>query len=67
MVPTPFSAKFTTPPMVMTLSLFSVDISFSLSDVDVRVRRAGLDLDPGWVAWLNRVVTIHYLEGNQDE
>lgn len=27
---------------------------------DLRVRSTGLDLDPGWVAWLGRVVQFHY-------
>ena len=31
-----------------------------LSDVDLDVRRAGLDLDPGFVAWLGAVVVIRY-------
>ena len=37
-----------------------VDAVFRLGDCDVRVRRAGLDVDPGWVPWLGRVVTFHY-------
>lgn len=41
-----------------------LDLSFSLRQVDIRLRRAGLDFDPGWVPWLNRVVCIHYLEGD---
>jgi hypothetical protein len=32
------------------------------SQVDMTVRRAGLDLDPGWVPWLGRVVQFHYLD-----
>jgi hypothetical protein len=28
--------------------------------VDTRVRRAGLDLDPGWIPWFGRVVTFQY-------
>lgn len=42
-----------------------VDVFFRHADTDVRVRRAGLDLDPGWVAWLGRVVTFHYSHGEQ--
>jgi hypothetical protein len=30
-------------------------------EVDVRVRRAGLDLDPGWVPWLGTVVRFVYV------
>ena len=37
-----------------------IDLSFALRSVDIRVRRAGLDLDPGWVPWLDRVVLFHY-------
>ena len=37
-----------------------VDIFFRLKAADVRVRRAGLDIDPGWVPWFGRVVTFHY-------
>ena len=32
-----------------------------LADVDVDVRRAGLDLDPGFVPWLGAVVVIRYV------
>ena len=37
-----------------------VDVFFRLNAADVRVRRAGLDVDPGWVPWFGRVVTFHY-------
>jgi hypothetical protein len=37
-----------------------VDVFLPLDQVDVRVRRAGLDLDPGYVAWLDRVIQFHY-------
>ena len=37
-----------------------VDLYFDPQQVDIRVRRAGLDFDPGWVAWLGRVVQFHY-------
>lgn len=42
-----------------------VDLVFDHRDADVRVRRAGLDLDPGWVPWLGRVVQFHYLYGER--
>jgi len=31
-----------------------------LNDVDTQIRRAGLDLDPGFVPWLGKVVKIRY-------
>ncbi|MGE3511747.1 MAG: hypothetical protein AB7N65_23010 [Vicinamibacterales bacterium] len=37
-----------------------VDLFFAADVVDMRIRRSGLDSDPGWVPWLGRVVTFHY-------
>ena len=37
-----------------------VDVFFPLTAADVRIRRAGLDVDPGWVPWFGRVVAFHY-------
>ena len=37
-----------------------IDATFALSDLDVRVRRWALDVDPGWVPWLGRVITFTY-------
>jgi hypothetical protein len=37
-----------------------VDAYFRLSQLDVRVRRWALDVNPGWVPWLGRVVTFTY-------
>jgi hypothetical protein len=37
-----------------------VEVSLRLDDVDLDVRRAGLDLDPGWVWWLGQVVRFRY-------
>jgi len=37
-----------------------IDIVLPLRDLDIRVRRAGLDADPGWVPWLGKMVTFHY-------
>ncbi len=37
-----------------------VDVHFRLADVSLPVRRAGLDVDPGWLPWLGRVVSFHY-------
>lgn len=38
-----------------------LDVYLPAGDADVRVRRAGLDLDLGWAPWLSRVVHFHYL------
>ncbi len=37
-----------------------IDVVLQLRDLDIRVRRAGLDIDPGWVPWLGRIVSFHY-------
>ena len=42
-----------------------VDVSFSMQTIDINVRKAGLDIDPGWVPWLGRVVQFHYLDDNE--
>jgi|GEM_PF-3524127 len=39
-----------------------VDLFFALNSVDIRIRRAGLDVDLGWLPWLGRVVSFHYLD-----
>lgn len=39
-----------------------LDIHMPSSAVSLPVRLAGLDINPGWVDWLGRVVTFHYVE-----
>lgn len=36
------------------------DTIFDLNQIDLRLRRIALDSDPGWLAWLGRVVQFHY-------
>ncbi|MDJ0574111.1 MAG: hypothetical protein QNJ65_02945 [Xenococcaceae cyanobacterium MO_234.B1] len=38
-----------------------VDLFFDHRQADIRIRRAGLDRDPGWLPWFGRVVLFHYL------
>ncbi len=40
-----------------------IDVVLDIQHADLRVRSAGLDVDPGWVPWLGRVVRFHYLYG----
>ena len=42
-----------------------LDLIFNLADSDLRTRRVALDVDPGWVPWLGRVVQFHYLERHE--
>ncbi|WP_088889360.1 hypothetical protein [Leptolyngbya ohadii] len=40
-----------------------IDVLFHHNQADLRLRKAGLDLDPGWLPWFGRVVLFHYLNG----
>ena len=37
-----------------------IEVHLPLDAVDLVVRRAGLDADPGWVGWLGTVVRFVY-------
>lgn len=37
-----------------------VDLHFPLGDCELRLRRLGLDIDPGWLPWFGRVVAFHF-------
>jgi ATP-dependent protease HslVU (ClpYQ) peptidase subunit len=40
-----------------------IDVTLPLADADIRIRRIGLDIDPGWLPWFGvhgRVVRFHY-------
>jgi hypothetical protein len=39
-----------------------IDIHFSLNQADIRLRKLGLDLNPGWILCLGKVITFHYDE-----
>jgi hypothetical protein len=39
-----------------------IDVVFDLAGADLRVRRHGLDIDPGWLPWFGRVVAFHYID-----
>ena len=47
-------------PALVTMTSTHADLFFRSKEADVRLRRAGLDLDPGWVRWLGRAVAFHY-------
>ncbi len=40
-----------------------LDVSMPINGLDVRVRMAGLDIDPGWTPWLSKVIQFHYVGG----
>ncbi len=37
-----------------------LDLWFDPARADLRIRRAGLDIDPGWLSWWGRVIGFHY-------
>jgi hypothetical protein len=48
------------------LTRTDLDVTLPLKEADIRIRRIGLDIDPGWVPWLGtfgRVVRFHYRDG----
>lgn len=47
-------------PGMLSLTRTHVDVWLEPDQADIRIRRAGLDVDPGWVPWLGRVVRFHY-------
>jgi hypothetical protein len=44
------------------ISSTHIGAGFALSQIDVRVRRLALDVDPGWVPWMGRIVQFSYGE-----
>ena len=55
-------ADFLAIPGEIELAPESMTVTLPLARVDLRVRRAGLDADPGWVPWLGRRVRIVFGE-----
>ncbi len=46
---------------VVAVTETHIDVCLPLEQSDLRLRRYALDLDPGWVPWLGRVIQYHYL------
>ncbi len=44
----------------VVLSQTHWDVLFDINQTDLRLRRVALDSDPGWVAWLGKVVQFHF-------
>jgi hypothetical protein len=47
-------------PARVQISRTHIDVRFDLSQLDVRLRRVALDVDPGWVPWLGKVVRFTF-------
>lgn len=48
-------------PALVSCTRSHLDICYPQEYASLAVRLAGLDLDPGWVPWLGRVVAFHYV------
>jgi hypothetical protein len=52
------------------LTRTDLDVTFPLASADLRIRRIGLDIDPGWLPWFGecgRVVRFHYRDRDPEE
>ena len=47
-------------PARLALTPTHLDLTFDLAQVDIRIRKTGLDLNPGWLPWFGKVVQFHY-------
>jgi hypothetical protein len=44
----------------LVLTRWSADLTWPLATADIALRRAGWDIDPGWLPWIGRVVRFRY-------
>ncbi len=44
----------------LVLTRWSADLTWPLATADTALRRAGWDIDPGWLPWIGRVVRFRY-------
>ncbi|MCQ8103707.1 hypothetical protein NP590_06290 [Methylomonas sp. SURF-2] len=47
-------------PALLEADASHVDVFYALDSVNLDLRRVGLDIDPGWLPWLGKVVKFHY-------
>jgi hypothetical protein len=47
-------------PAVLRATETHLELDLQVTEIDTLLRLSGLDLDPGWVPWLGRVVAFHY-------
>lgn len=48
-------------PAWVSASPTHIDVVYALDSVDLRLRRLGLDSDPGWLPWFGRIVAFHFI------
>ena len=47
----------------LSITATHLDVMFDFNQIDIGIRKLGLDINPGWVSWLGKVVQFHYVEG----
>ncbi|MFU2486461.1 hypothetical protein [Thauera sp. WH-1] len=47
-------------PAQLVITPTHADVWLAFDQLDLRIRRGGLDIDPGWLPWFGRVVRFHY-------
>jgi hypothetical protein len=55
-----WDGEWLTTPAQVLVTESHIDCFYSLDNVRLDVRLMGLDINPGWVPWLGRIVTFHY-------
>jgi len=55
-----FVERYFRVPALVAMTPGTLDVRMSMDVVNLDVRRAGLDIDPGWIPWLNRRVTFTF-------
>ena len=56
-------AKLVLRPARLEVTPTQADVHFRASALDFSLRRAGWDIDPGWVPYVGRVIRFHYDNG----
>ena len=47
-------------PAIVNATQSHINVYFHINSVQLDIRLAGLDVNPGWIRWVGRVVTFHF-------
>jgi hypothetical protein len=53
-------ARILVRPARLAWTRWSADVTWPLESADLALRRAGWDIDPGWLPWIGRTIRFHY-------
>lgn len=57
-----FDSSLVHVPARVSVSYSHVSVDYDMQSIRLPVRLCGLDVDPGWIPWLGRVVRFHFLD-----